>query len=332
MNGFPASADAILSGYRSRLVAVERRAPLTAETYVGEIRFFLEYGAFKAGASKAGVGEAPDADWLLRADPSFLAAYLEERRKNIGSRSAAKAVSALRSFFRYLASLGIREDNPAAILESPRRKLSLPAVLRKEKIEAMLEAIDLSKPLGIRNRALYELIYSAGLRVSEIVRLDQKDVFFGERIVRVRGKGGRERMAIFGDEAARWLKTYLEASRPLLAGRRQTQALFIGRCGKRLSRKGIWKNYSLLAALAGNSSKLHTLRHSFATELLAGGADLRQVQELLGHADLATTQIYTHVDVSLLRENHRKYLPRLSPPGPGAQNPARPESEGSYGE
>jgi integrase/recombinase XerD len=321
--------DTILSGYRSRLIAVERRALLTAETYLGEIRFFLEYG--RRGAeppaederSPAGKPAAVDTDWLIRADTSFLVGYLEERRKNIGARSAAKAVSALRSFFRYLASCGIRKDNPAAILESPRRQARLPAVLRKEKVEAILEAIDISKPLGIRNRALYELTYSAGLRVSELVRLDLKDVFFSERIVRVRGKGGRERMAIFGDEAARRLKTYLEASRPLLAGKKQLKALFVSKRGRRLSRKGIWKNYSLLADLAGTSSKLHTLRHSFATELLAGGADLRQVQELLGHADLATTQIYTHVDVSLLRENHRKYLPRLS-----CQNP---ETGGTYG-
>jgi integrase/recombinase XerD len=173
------------------------------------------------------------------------------------------------------------------------------------------------------------------------VGLDLKDIFFGERILRVKGKGGKERMAVFGDEAAGRLKTYLKESRPLLAGKKQLKALFISRRGKRLSRKGIWKNYSLLAALAGTSSKLHTLRHSFATELLAGGADLRQVQELLGHADLATTQIYTHVDVSLLRENHRKYLPRLglskpdlSKPGlpkPGRQNPADQESGGVYG-
>jgi integrase/recombinase XerD len=333
MNTLSSSADPILSGYRSRLVAVERRAPLTAETYLGEIRFFLEYGSSApgnvsenrgvSGAAFAGISGGETPDWLLGADASFLVGYLEERRKNIGPRSAAKAVSALRSFFRYLVSRGIRKDNPAAILENLRRNEKLPAVLRKEKIEAILEAIDISKPLGIRNRALYELIYSAGLRVSELVRLDLKDVFFGERILRVRGKGGRERMAVFGDEAARRLKSYLEASRPLLAGKKQLGALFVSRRGKRLSRKGIWKNYSLLAALAGTSSKLHTLRHSFATELLAGGADLRQVQELLGHADLATTQIYTHVDVSLLRENHRKYLPRL-----GCQNP---ESGGTYG-
>ncbi|MDR2143097.1 MAG: tyrosine-type recombinase/integrase [Treponema sp.] len=328
MSAFPASANAILSGYRSRLIAIERRAALTAETYVGEIRFFLEYGRNRAGSGTGSGGEisGEGADWLLTAGTSFLVGYLEERRKNIGPRSTAKAVSALRSFFRYLVFCGIREDNPAAILESPRRNGQLPAGLRKEKVEAILEAIDISRPLGIRNRALYELVYSAGLRVSEVVRLDRQDVFLDERIVRAKGKGGRERMAVFGDEAAGRLKTYLEASRPLLAGNRQVKALFISRRGKRLSRKGIWKNYSLLAALAGTSSKLHTLRHSFATELLAGGADLRQVQELLGHVDIATTQIYTHVDVSLLRENHRKYLPRL-----GGQNPASPEKGGAYG-
>lgn len=118
-------------------------------------------------------------------------------------------------------------------------------------------------------------------------------------------------MAVFGDEAARWLKHYLAEVRPLLAAHQHPKALFLGRGGRRLSRKGIWKNYALLAVIAGTGSKLHTLRHSFATALLAGGADLRQVQELLGHADLATTQIYTHVDTSLLRENHRRYIPVL---------------------
>ncbi|MDR1507159.1 MAG: tyrosine-type recombinase/integrase [Treponema sp.] len=292
----------ILSGYRSRLITIERRSPLTAETYVGEIRFFLEY-ARKQTPEKG--------DLSITAGAAFLVNYLEERRKNIGPRSAAKAVSALRSYFRYLISRGLREDNPAAVLETPRHVPRLPAVLGREKIEEIIEAIDSTKPLGIRNRALYELVYSAGLRVSEVVHLDLKDVFFNERITRVTGKGSKERMAVFGDQAALALKAYLEQSRPVLAGKRQSRALFLSRRGKRLSRKSIWKNYSLLAALAGTSSKLHTLRHSFATELLAGGAGLRQVQELLGHADLATTQIYTHVDVSMLRENHRKYLPRL---------------------
>jgi integrase/recombinase XerD len=311
----------LLSAYRSRLLAVFRLSPLTAETYTGEIRFFLDWAARHGEKTSEGlcadtnagpVLPTGEASAFLRSCGSLkLAAYLEERRKSVGPRSAAKAVSALRSFFRYLKAAGLREDNPAAILESPRRALKLPAVLSREKIDSMFEAIDVSRPLGIRNRALYELVYSAGLRVSELVHLDERDVFFTERILRVRGKGNKERMAVFGDEAALWLKKYLAEARPLLAGTGRPRAVFLGRHGKRLSRKGIWKNYSLLAALAGTGSKLHTLRHSFATGLLAGGAGLRQVQELLGHADISTTQIYTHVDVSRLRESHKKYLPKL---------------------
>lgn len=292
----------ILAGYRSFLVALERRSLLTSETYLGEIRIFLLWLREKD----------TDPERILKdIDTVLLTEYLEERRKTIGLRSAAKAVSVLRSFFRYLCDEGLRNDNPAAILEMPRRTLKLPPVLSRQKIEVLLEAADISRPLGLRNRAIYELIYSAGLRVSEAVHLNAADLFFDERIIRVRGKGNKERMAIFGDEAALWLKRYLSEVRPLLAKQQHPKALFLARGGKRLSRKGIWKNYALLALIAGTSSRLHTLRHSFATELLAGGADLRQVQELLGHADLATTQIYTHVDVSMLKENHKKFLPVL---------------------
>ncbi|MCL1815413.1 MAG: tyrosine-type recombinase/integrase [Treponema sp.] len=301
-----------LSGYRSSLLALERRSPLTVETYGGEIRFFLSWLEQTARPGQASETKGFDPEKMLcHADIALLTDYLAERRKLIGSRSAAKAVSALRSFFRYLCSEGLRADNPAAALEMPRRSFTLPAVLSRQKIETLLEAVDTAKPLGIRNRAIYELIYSAGLRVSETVFLNMGDIFFNEGIIRVRGKGNKERMAVFGSEADRWLKRYLSEVRPELAGHQHPKAFFLGRRGKRLSRKGIWKNYSLLTVLLGTGSKLHTLRHSFATALLAGGADLRQVQELLGHADLSTTQIYTHVDVSLLREKHRHYLPVL---------------------
>jgi len=298
----------LLSSYRSRLLTIERRAPLTVETYVGEIQFFLAWLAALRTAGEAGFNLE---SMLLNADTDLLVKYLEERRKTIGPRSAAKSVSALRSFFRYLCGEGLRADNPAAVLEMPRKSFRLPVVLSRQKIDVLLEAADTTKPLGIRNRAIYELIYSAGLRVSEAVHLNEGDLFFDEGVIRVRGKGGKERMAVFGGEAAQWLQRYLCEVRPLLAKTQRPKALFLGRTGRRLSRKGMWKNYCLLAMRSGTSSKLHTLRHSFATALLAGGADLRQVQELLGHADLATTQIYTHVNVSLLRENHRKYLPVL---------------------
>jgi integrase/recombinase XerD len=251
--------------------------------------------------------------------PAGLSCYLEARRSvdGIESRSAAKAVSALRSFFRFAVEERIREDNPALILEVPRRSLRLPGVLPRESVERIFALVDTGTPLGLRNRALFELVYSAGLRISEVVSLNTEDIFFSQGLARVRGKGNKERLVVFGPEAADWLKRYLAESRPLLLGARRNSALFVGRRGNRLSRKGIWKNYAQSAGSAGAGTKLHTLRHSFATELLAGGADLRSVQELLGHADLSTTQIYTHVDVSLLRENHRRYLPKLRGYGSG---------------
>jgi integrase/recombinase XerD len=290
----------LLEHYRSNLLVMERRSLLTVETYETEIRIFL------AWLSESGLEAAS-------VKPEDLSRYLDFRREknSIDSRSAAKAISALRSFFRYIADEGIREDNPALILELPKKKRKLPAVLSREAVDKMLASIDVSGPRGIRDRALFEFIYSAGLRISEAAGLNLSDVFFGERIAKIRGKGGKERLVPFGDEAAHWLRLYLDEARPHLAGAANGQALFIAKGGKRLSRKGIWKNYGEVTDILGISSKLHTLRHSYATELLIGGADLRSVQELLGHADLVTTQIYTHVDISRLRENHRRYLPKL---------------------
>lgn len=314
--------QALLERYCSRLIAMERRSPLTAGTYKLEIRRFLEY---------LDTENIP----VATVSPEGIAAYLAMRRDTdrIDSRSTAKAISCLRSFFRFTGDEGIRQDNPAALLESPRRRLRLPETMDRAAVEQLLDCSDVTTPLGLRNRAMFELMYSAGLRVSEAVGINVRDVNFKEGIIGVRGKGSRERIVVFGSEAALWLKRYLAEARPKIAeGRaqgRQSPALFIGRSGRRLSRKGIWKNYAKLAMLAGTGSRLHTLRHSFATDLLAGGADLRTVQELLGHADLATTQIYTHVDVSLLRESHRKFLPKLKGLANGqAQGPAHENKQG----
>jgi integrase/recombinase XerD len=292
---------ALLEQYYSRLITTERRAPLTAETYRIEIRRFLGW------LEDEGLG-------IEGVDSSALSRYLDFRRDRdrIDSRSASKAVSILRSFFRYMVDEKFRPDNPAAVLEPPRRGGRIPLVLSREAVDRMFEMAPVDTPRRLRDRALFELVYSAGLRVSEAVGLNTQDVYFSEGIIRVRGKGSKERLTPFGAEAARWLKRYLAEARPKLARARQSPALFIGGTGKRLSRKGIWKNYARLAALAGTGTKLHTLRHSYATELLAGGADLRSVQELLGHADLVTTQIYTHVEVSRLRDTYRRYMPKLA--------------------
>jgi integrase/recombinase XerD len=299
---------ALLKQFYSRLIALERRSPLTAETYKLEIRRFLEFLDARRQRCET-------------IDTAGVTVYLEHRRMNdrIDSRSAAKAISSLRSFFRFLMDEGRRKDNPASILESPRRRLRLPEVLSREAVERIIKAADTGTALGKRNKAIYELIYSAGLRVSEAVGLNIRDIDFSAGVAKVTGKGNKERLVVFGGEAKSALAEYLRESRGELAGPVRSPALFISRRGKRLSRKGIWKNYTRFAAIAGTGSHLHALRHSFATELLSGGADLRSVQELLGHADLSTTQIYTHVDVSLLRESHRKFMPALKNLFPGTK-------------
>ena len=304
---------ALLESFHSRLIALERRALLTAETYRFEIRQFLEWLEEEKLFLKTPwhSTEIPEGNPVAVADVSR---YLSYRRVSGGldSRSIAKAISALRSFSRFL------EDSSAgdlsgfvSLIQIPRRHDRLPEVHRKEDVDRLLSMIEVKHPLGIRNRALYELIYSAGLRVSEAVHLNTEDLFLSKGLARVTGKGSKERMVIFGPDASGWLKRYLDEARPKLQGKRISRALFLGRAGKRLSRKGIWKNYSSLAVRAGIGSKLHTLRHTFATELLAGGADLRSVQELLGHSEISTTQIYTHIDAARLKESHRKYLPKL---------------------
>jgi len=291
----------LLNKFLAWLAAVERRLPLTVATYGTELRRFLDY------AEKNGMD-------IETAGTDQIVAYLEwlKAAHQLDSRSMAKIISSLRSFFRFAAAEGIRPDNPAALLESPRRRFSLPETMDRETVERLLAAMDTGSPLGLRDRALFEIIYSSGLRISEAAGLNIRDIDFNEGVARVKGKGSKERLTVFGNEAAAWLRRYLAESRPVLSEKSvHSNALFVGRSGRRLSRKGIWKNYARYAAATGTPSRVHTLRHSFATGLLQGGADLRTVQALLGHADLATTQIYTHVDVNLLKESHRKYLPRL---------------------
>jgi len=297
----------LLERYCSVLAATWRRSPLTVQTYRIELRRFLEY------TENSGID-------IKDINSDQLVHYLVKRGEDdgINPRTIAKAVSCLRSFFRFVAAEGIRTDNPAALLESALRRYSLPETMDRQTVDRLLDSINSNTVLGIRDRALFEMIYSSGLRISEAAGLNIRDINFSEGLARVKGKGSKERLAVFGPEASDRLKQYLNESRPALAkdcgsdsGLNRSRALFVNRRGKRLSRKGIWKNYCRYAALAGTGSKVHTLRHSFATALIQGGADLRTVQALMGHADLTTTQIYTHVNTDMLKENHKKYLPNL---------------------
>ena len=178
-----------------------------------------------------------------------------------------------------------------------------------EQVDALLNAIQTKDDLGVRDRALFELIYSCGLRISEVATLYRENVHLEERLLLVLGKGSKERIVPFGDTAFYWLSKWIFESRPKIIGNRQVREVFVNYKGEPLSRKGIWKRFQELESLSGVTAKVHTLRHSFATHLLSGGADLRSVQELLGHSDLSTTQIYTHVNNEELELYHKEFFP-----------------------
>jgi integrase/recombinase XerD len=280
------------------LAAERRLSETTVATYTSETRAFL---SFLQGEGRT----------VQTAKADDVSAYLVSRQvANIDARTLAKAASAIRAFFRYLVLEGRVDSNPARLVDAPRVAMRIPRYLEPEEIDALLGACDPADVLGIRDRALFELIYSCGLRVTEAVRLTVDGISLAESAVRVLGKGGRERLVPVGERAKRELERYLAESRPRLAGRHPSSALFLGRGGKMLSRKTVWKIFKRLALQSALEGKVHSLRHSFATHLLQGGADLRSVQELLGHADIGTTQIYTHVSQEVLKRTHEEFHPR----------------------
>ncbi len=221
----------------------------------------------------------------------------------------SKDISSLRAFGSYVERMGIWPENIALLIERPKASRALPRVLSVQQVEKILSAIDDSTEVGKRDSALFELIYSCGLRISEACGLLMENLHLNEQLVLVHGKGDKERIVPFGETARKKLEEYLFNARPNLVGNKVVSEVFVNYRGEPISRKGVWKKFKELNILAGVEAKVHTLRHSFATHLLAGGADLRSVQELLGHSDLATTQIYTHVDDKELSSYHQKYFP-----------------------
>lgn len=288
---------ALLGEFYNDMILVERHAKLTAETYLLSCQEFIKWAEEK---------NFP----LNEFDVKKLFFFLVSRRENSCSElTVAKDISALRAFGAFLRRRMIWSENFALELDKPKTARALPSVLSVEQVDALLASIDTKKPVGVRDRALYELIYSCGLRISEASSLLVANVHFEEGIIIVRGKGDKERIVPFGAAAKEWLLKWLYEARPQLVGNAQVAEVFVNSRGKPISRKGIWKNFQAMEAKSGVTAKVHTLRHSFATHLLAGGADLRSVQELLGHSDLATTQIYTHVDDGQLRDYHAGYFP-----------------------
>lgn len=284
-----------LNGFHNDLLTVEGKSKNTAETYLISINFFLTWIS----------GNNLDLESLSIKD---LMKYFVSRQTQTDESTVAKEISAIRSFGSYLVRLGVWKENLGFLLERPRKTISIPKVLSVNEVETLLASIDVSTSLGIRDRALFEIIYSSGLRISEASSLLLQNIYLKEGILFVLGKGNKERLVPFGNDAKIWLSKWIDEERPKIVGRKNVPFVFVNYQGKQFSRKGIWKRFQEIKSLSGVESKVHTLRHSFATHLLQGGADLRSVQQLLGHSDLATTQIYTHVDNSELKDFHKEFF------------------------
>ena len=251
---------------------------------------------------------------LSGVDRQVLYDYLAQRTAaGYAARSNARLLSALRAYFAQQVRLGARETDPTALLDPPRLGRSLPKALSESEVEALINAPALDTATGLRDRAMVELMYATGLRVSELVNLPATALNLRQGVVRVMGKGSKERLVPLGEEALHWIDTYLAQARPALAGGRAAAPLFLGRAGAALSRQQFWNVVKRLARVAGiDPAKVspHGLRHSFATHLLNHGADLRALQMLLGHSSLSTTQIYTLVAREGLKRLHQQHHPR----------------------
>lgn len=250
---------------------------------------------------------------LLAVEQRDIEAYLADRlQRRQSARSTARLLSCLRGFYQWLVRDNYRPLDPTQDISAPKLPRPLPKTLSEGDVEALLAAPDCSDTLELRDRAMLELLYASGLRVTELVSLELAQVSLAQGVVRVMGKGSKERLVPMGEEALRWLQRYLRESRPQLLGERPSNVLFPSRRGTQMTRQTFWHRIKLFAQRAGIRKHLspHTLRHAFATHLVNHGADLRVVQLLLGHSDLSTTQIYTHVARERLRELHAEHHPR----------------------
>ncbi len=276
----------------------------TTTAYTSDLAQFIEFSSELGHASPGDVGVGDLREFVYQL-----------KNKGLASRTIARKISALRSYFAFLQTLDVIDSDPCELLEGPKIGRSLPTVLTASEIERLLEVPEDDELLAVRDWAILELMYATGVRISEVVTLRLRDVDEDERLVRVRGKGSKERIVPFGGAALEALRTYVSVARPRLAqtgGRHAGGSLFLGRRGRPLTRKGAWDIVRRRVLAAGIQKHVtpHTLRHTFATHLLQGGADIAAVQEMLGHADISTTQIYTHLDRSYLSDVHRKHHPR----------------------
>jgi integrase/recombinase XerD len=290
-----------LDRFGDYLTLEQGTSPRTLEAYQRDVARLVEYARTKGAPSPGDITSRSLREFVY---------HLKDL--GLSPSSIRRNISAVRTYFRFLLADGAVVRDPSERLETPKRWRTLPEVLSVEEVERLLGAPTLDDPMAFRDRAMLELAYGAGLRVSEWITLGQRDVLLDEKLVRVFGKGSKERLVPIGRSAIGAVATYMRELRPRLEHGGGRGILFLNARGEPLTRMGAWKILRKYVERAGITKHVspHTLRHSFATHLLEGGADLRAVQEMLGHADISTTQIYTHVDREYLRQVHKQFHPR----------------------
>ncbi len=295
------SRDSLIEGFADALWMERGLSANTLAAYQSDLRAF---GTWLAQERGLGLAQARRLDVL-----DYLALLSQQGLK---PRSAARRLSCLRQFYQYLLRIGTLREDPSSRVEAPRLGRPLPRILTEGEVERLLAAPDTEDPRGHRDRTMLEVLYATGLRVSELVELKPGEVSLNQGLARVLGKGGKERLVPLGEEAIAWLADYARGPRQDLLGGRVSDYLFPTRRSDRMTRQAFWQLIKRHALTAGIHKELspHTLRHAFATHLLNHGADLRVVQMLLGHSDLSTTQIYTHVARERLKQLHAKHHPR----------------------
>lgn len=291
----------LIDQYLNFLLLEKGLSPNTLESYSRDLAQYITF------LKKQKLVTVSDTD-----TPIILKFLITLRDSGIGARSRARYLVTLRGLYKFLIKEKIIKNDPTKIISLPKTGITLPDVLSIEEIKRLLSAPDTSKPTGARDSAMIELLYAAGMRVSELIHIKLQNVNTEAGFVRIFGKGSKERVVPIGVYAGKKIENYTKTTRPLLLKKNNSNYLFIARAGKPMTRQGFWKllkRYALIAQITKKTTP-HTLRHSFASHLLEGGADLRSVQIMLGHVDISSTQIYTHVAQEHLKKMHTKYHPR----------------------
>ncbi|MDO9351349.1 MAG: site-specific tyrosine recombinase XerD [Deltaproteobacteria bacterium] len=291
----------LLDRFLHYLIVEKGLSKNTIEAYSHGLNRFLNYLRGKGTEEIREISKLDIREFLL-----FL------KRKGLSSKTLARNLVSIRVFLRFLTEESILSANPAEEIESPKTAKTLPEILSLEEVETLLEQPDPQIPQGMRDRAMLEMLYATGMRVSELTRLQVNHVHLDAGYVLVYGKGSKERIVPIGNEAIKWARRYMGETRERLLKKRESPFLFVNRSGKPMSRQYFWKSIKAYGRRAGIRKRItpHLLRHSFASHLLERGADLRSVQLMLGHADISTTQIYTHVTGERLKKIHQRYHPR----------------------